>query len=189
MSFSASSPLLPQATSPYLLAQPAPMPGCQFFAPMAVSPRFTTPSVSPQPPMVEQAPLYISPSPLLLTPQQSTASVSSDSAADVPNVFLTGNTFTLLPPSGSFTSSRTPERFVPTNISPARSPHHEPEQPRTQIGFRERPMSQSNTQTHRAGYPPKPAASFQLPQNEAVPKDLLPEKGRRSLAIARNRER
>jgi len=175
MSFSASSPLLTQATSPYLLTQPQ-MPQCQFFAPMTVSPRFTTPSVSPQPPMVEQAPLYISPSPLLLTPQQSTAgSVSSDSAADMPNVFLTGNTFTLLPPNHSFTSSRTPERFVPTNISPARSPH-ETEQTRTQTGFRERPMSLSNTQTHRAGYPPKPTSSF---QNEDLPTTEGPVAGKR----------
>jgi len=186
MSFSASSPLLTQATSPYLLTQPAQMPQCQFFAPMTVSPRFTTPSVSPQPPMVfttpsvspqppmvEQAPLYFSPSPLLLTPQQ--GSVSSNSTADMPNVFLTGNTFTLLPPNRSFTSSRTPERFVPTNISPARSPHGT-EHRRTRTRFRERPMSLSNTQTHRAGYPPKPTSSF---QNEDLPTIEGPVAGKR----------
>merc|ERR1711941_252902 len=127
----------------------------------------TTPSVSPQPPMVDQT-LYISPSPLLLTPQQSTSSVNSDSTTpDVPNMFLNGSTFTiptLLPPSTSFTSSRTPERYIPTHISPARSPQM-PERTTTQMGFRERPMSQTN-QTHRAGYPPKPSTSF---QNEVMP--------------------
>merc|ERR1719192_915145 len=136
---------------------------------MTVSPRFTTPSVSPQPPMVDQT-LYISPSPLLLTPQQSTSSVNSDSTTpDVPNMFLNGSTFTiptLLPPSTSFTSSRTPERYIPTHISPARSPQM-PERTTTQMGFRERPMSQTN-QTHRAGYPPKPSTSF---QNEVMPNE------------------
>merc|ERR1712066_1101906 len=71
---------------------------------------------------------------------------------------------TLLPPSTSFTSSRTPERYIPTHISPARSPQM-PERTTTQTGFRERPMSQPS-QTHRAGYPPKPSTSF---QNEVVP--------------------
>merc|ERR1719228_763948 len=117
--------------------------------------------------MVDQTQLYISPSPLLLTPQQSTSSVNSESATpELPNMFLNGNTFTLIPPSQSFTSSRTPERFIPTHISPARSPQM-PERTTTQTGFRERPMSQPS-QTHRAGYPPKPTALF---QNEAVPNE------------------
>merc|ERR1719242_1446379 len=110
--------------------------------------------------------LYISPSPLLLTPQQSTSSMNSDSTIpDIPNVFVTGNTFTLLPPSQSFTASRTPERYVPTHISPARSPQM-PERTTTQTGFRERPMSQPD-QPHRTGYPPKPTTSY---QNEVMPK-------------------
>merc|ERR1719204_2718409 len=86
---------------------------------------------------------------------------------ELPNMFLNGNTFTLIPPSTSFTSSRTPERYIPTHISPARSPQM-PERTTTQMGFRERPMSQTN-QTHRAGYPPnKPTTSF---QNEVMPSE------------------
>merc|ERR1719228_2773229 len=117
--------------------------------------------------MVDQTQLYIAPSPLLLTPQQSISSVNSESATpELPNMFLNGNTFTLIPPTTSFTSSRTPERYIPTHISPARSPQM-PERTTTQTGFRERPMSQPS-QTHRAGYPPKPTALF---QNEAVPNE------------------
>merc|ERR1719410_218467 len=85
---------------------------CYFSTPVQVSPRFTTPSVSPQPPMVEQT-LYISPSPLLLTPQHSTTSTSSvnsepSTTPEVPPMFFTGNTFTLVPPppQQAFTSSR-----------------------------------------------------------------------------------
>merc|ERR1719242_2681923 len=92
-------------------------------------------------------------------------------------MFLNGSTFTiptLLPPSTSFTSSRTPERYIPTHISPARSPQM-PERTTTQMGFRERPMSQTN-QTHRAGYPPKPSTSF---QNEVMPNDDGPVAGKR----------
>jgi len=165
MSFTTSSPLLTQpATSPYNLVAPQQV---NYFVPN-VSPRFTTPSVSPQPPMVDQTQLYISPSPLLLTPQQSTSSVNSESATpELPNMFLNGNTFTLIPPTTSFTSSRTPERYIPTHISPARSPQM-PERTTTQTGFRERPMSQMNS-THRAGYPPnKPTTSF---QNEVMPSE------------------
>jgi len=173
MNFQASSPLLPQpAASPYNLVAPA---QCNFFSPVQVSPRFTTPSASPQPPMVDHSTVYISPSPLLLTPQQSTSSINSDSTQDIPNVFLTGNTFTLLPPSQSFTASRTPERFVPTHISPAQSPQI-PERTTTQIGFRERPMSQSDQQ-HRTGYPPaKPTSSY---QSEVMPKSEPVQSGKR----------
>merc|ERR1712107_582228 len=116
MNFSASSPLLTQGASPYQLVAPA----GNFFTPITVSPRFTTPSVSPQPPMVDQT-LYISPSPLLLTPQQSTSSVNSDSTTpDIPNMFLNGSTFTiptLLPPSTSFTSPGLPsDTFLRTSV-------------------------------------------------------------------------
>merc|ERR1712117_945766 len=70
------------------------------------------------------------------------------------------------PPSQSFTASRTPERFVPSHISPAQSPQM-PERTTTQVGFRERPMSQPDQQ-HRAGYPPaKPVTSY---QSEVMPK-------------------
>lgn len=173
MNFQASSPLLTQpAASPYNLVAPA---QCNFFNPVQVSPRFTTPSVSPQPPMVDSSTVYISPSPLLLTPQQSTSSINSDSTPDIPPVFVTGNTFTLIPPSQSFTASRTPERFVPTHISPARSPQM-PERTTTQVGFRERPMSQPDQQ-HRTGYPPaKPTTSY---QSEVMPKQESAQSGKR----------
>merc|ERR1719203_1184863 len=118
--------------------------------------------------MVEQT-LYISPSPLLLTPQHSTTSTSSvnsehSTTPEVPPMFFTGNTFTLVPPppQQAFTSSRTPDRFIPTNISPAGSPQTE------RVAQRERPMSHTNYQTYRAGYPPKPTTSF---QNEVMPND------------------
>merc|ERR550534_990828 len=174
MNFQASSPLLTQAAaSPYNLVAPA---QCNFFSPVQVSPRFTTPSVSPQPPMVDPSTVYISPSPLLLTPQHSTSSLNSDTTTpDIPNVFVTGNTFTLIPPSQSFTASRTPERSVPTYISPAQSPQM-PERTTTQVGFRERPISQPDQQ-HRTGYPPaKPVTSY---QSEVMPKPEPAQSGKR----------
>merc|ERR1719228_2458699 len=130
--------------------------------------------------MVDQTQLYISPSPLLLTPQQSISSVNSESATpELPNMFLNGNTFTLIPPTTSFTASRTPERYIPTHISPARSPQM-PDRTTTQTGFRERPMSQTTNQTHRTGYPPKPT-SF---QNEVMPKSEGPVPGKRQKKFA-----
>merc|ERR1719204_340416 len=180
MNFQASSPLLTQpAASPYNLVAPA---QCNFFTPVQVSPRFTTPSVSPQPPMVDpSSTVYISPSPLLLTPQQqSTSSLNSETTPDIPNVFVTGNTFTLIPPSQSFTASRTPERFVPSHISPAQSPQM-PERTTTQVGFRERPMSQPDQQ-HRTGYPPaKPTTSY---QSEVMPMQESAQSGKRQKKFA-----
>jgi len=164
MNFSTSSPLLTQATSPYNLVAPQ-----QVFLPQPVSPRFTTPSASPQPPFMEPGTVFFAPSPLLLTPQQSTSSVNSDSTnPDMP--FPVGHTFTLFPPTQSFTSSRTPDRTYPTHISPARSP--QPERPTTQTAFRERPMSQPD-QSHRSGYPPKPTTSY---QSEVVPEEPVANK-------------
>jgi len=178
MNFQASSPLLPQpGSNSYNLVAPAQYP----FSTVQVSPRFTTtPSVSPQPPMMDQSAVYISPSPLLLTPQQSTSSLNSETTPDIPNVFITGNTFSLIPPSQSFTASRTPERFVPSHISPAQSPQM-PERTTTQVGFRERPMSQPDQQ-HRTGYPPaKPATSY---QSEVMPKQESAQSGKRQKKFA-----
>jgi len=130
--------------------------------------------------MGDQSAVYISPSPLLLTPQQSTSSLNSETTPDIPNVFVTGNTFTLIPPSQSFTASRTPERFVPSHISPAQSPQM-PERTTTQVGFRERPMSQPDQQ-HRTGYPPaKPATSY---QSEVMPKQESAQSGKRQKKFA-----
>merc|ERR1711879_1039968 len=131
--------------------------------------------------MMDPSAVYISPSPLLLTPQQSTSSINSDTTTpDIPNVFIAGNTFSLIPPSQSFTASRTPERFVPSHISPAQSPLM-PERTTTQVGFRERPMSQPDQQ-HRAGYPPaKPATSY---QSEVMPKQESAQSGKRQKKFA-----
>merc|ERR1719450_2033396 len=178
MNFQASSPLIPQpAANSYNLVAPAQYP----LTTVQVSPRFTTtPSVSPQP-MMDPSAVYISPSPLLLTPQQSTSSINSDTTTpDIPNVFIAGNTFSLIPPSQSFTASRTPERFVPSHISPAQSPLM-PERTTTQVGFRERPMSQPDQQ-HRADYPPaNPATSY---QSEVMPKQESAQSGKRQKKFA-----
>jgi len=165
MNFSTSSPLLTQATSSYNLVAPQ-----QVFLPQpSLSPRFTTPSASPQPPFMEPGTVFLAPSPLLLTPQHSTSSMNSDST-NPEMAFPVGHTFTLFPPAQSFTSSRTPDRSYPTHFSPARSP--QPERPTTQTAFRERPMSQPD-QSHRSGYPPKPTTSY---QSEVVPEEPMPNK-------------
>jgi hypothetical protein len=149
-----------QAQSPFNLTTPTQ----QFFTPLVAPHYITTPSVSPQPPMGQ--PMYSAPSPLLLTPQCSTSSAASvGSESDLPTILVTGSTFMSVPTN--FTASRTPERVIPTNISPAASPQM-PERTTVQTGFRERMIQQPSNET-RTGYPPKPFSSFQRETNDDCP--------------------
>merc|ERR1719433_1711911 len=107
--------------------------------------------------------MYSAPSPLLLTPQCSASSLGSES--ELPTILVTGSTFMPIPTN--FTASRTPERVIPTNISPAASPQM-PERTTVQTGFRERMMQQPSNET-RTGYPPKPFSSFQRETNDDGP--------------------
>lgn len=155
-SLNATSPF-GSAQSPFNLATPTQ----QFFTPIVAPQYITTPSVSPQPPMGQ--PMYSAPSPLLLTPQCSASSLGSES--ELPTILVTGSTFMSVPTN--FTASRTPERVIPTNISPAASPQM-PERTTVQTGFRERMMQQPSNET-RTGYPPKPVPSFQRETNDDGP--------------------
>merc|ERR1719433_2160643 len=107
--------------------------------------------------------MYSAPSPLLLTPQCSASSLGSES--ELPTILVTGSTFMPIPTN--FTASRTPERVIPTNISPAASPQM-PERTTVQTGFRERMMQQPSNET-RTGYPPKPFSSYQRETNDDCP--------------------
>merc|ERR1719499_795461 len=178
-----SSPAMPPPSnfSPFGPAPPAFVFDCMgpatgSFIPVQISPRFQNPSPSPVP-MV-----YATPSPLLMTPQQSTPSMTASDSTffEVPPMVLSQSySSTLAPPQATlvggqqvipFTISRTPERH-PHQLP--LSPNNSLTSPKTQIKFRERTPEAPFAGSQPAGYPPNYAATSNCyqQQRETTPEE------------------
>merc|ERR1719210_2925012 len=178
-----SSPAMPPPSnfSPFGQAAPAFVFDCMgpatgSFIPVQISPRFQNPSPSPVP-MV-----YATPSPLLMTPQQSTPSMTASDSTffEVPPMVLSQSySSTLAPPHATlvggqqvipFTISRTPERH-PQQLP--LSPNNSMTSPKTQIKFRERTPEEPFAGSQPAGYPPNYAATSNCyqQQRETTPEE------------------
>jgi len=149
---------------------------------MQISPRFSNPSPSP-------VPVMYSTSPLLMTPQQSTPSMTASDSSffEIPPMVLNQSySSTLAPPQATlggqpigFNSvSRTPERHPLSPNNSLCSPKH-------QIKFRERTPEAPYVGSQPTGYPPNYAMSNSCysPQRESTPEDedyaSAPEAGKR----------
>merc|ERR1719499_1138749 len=200
-----SSPAMPPPSnfSPFGPAPPAFVFDCMgpatgSFIPVQISPRFQNPSPSPVP-MV-----YATPSPLLMTPQQSTPSMTASDSTffEVPPMVLSQSySSTLAPPHATlvggqqvipFTISRTPERH-PQQLP--LSPNNSLTSPKTQIKFRERTPEAPFAGSQPTGYPPNYAATSNCyqQQRETTPEeeDFFPtppnqDSDRRDTATDRN---
>merc|ERR1719499_2802179 len=178
-----SSPAMPPPSnfSPFGPAPPAFVFDCMgpttgSYIPVQISPRFQNPSPSPVP-MV-----YATPSPLLMTPQQSTPSMTASDSTffEVPPMVLSQSySSTLAPPHATlvggqqvipFTISRTPERH-PQQLP--LSPNNSLTSPKTQIKFRERTPEAPFAGSQPAGYPPNYATTSNCyqQQRETTPEE------------------